>query len=114
MTIKDHGKKSYLRTIEVDGYNLQQVNDLMDAGKLESFDGFVNKAISEYLSRVNNFGTWDKMSKTEKNGKHEKYKKNEKYEKYNFDANERDIQIWKNEKEIQDEWSNLPNYRNYL
>lgn len=169
MTIKDHGRKSYLRTIEVDGYNLQQVNDLMDAGKIESFDGFVNEAIFEYLLRVNNYGTWDKVSKIEKNDKHEKYKKNEKYEKYNFDANGRDIQIWKNqeelrmdleqyipkypdilkpfeenlghkitnleefldyfvpiaweelqnkddgnEKEIQDEWTNLPNYKNYL
>jgi hypothetical protein len=160
MAIKYFGKKSYMRTIEVDGYNLQQVNDLMDAEKIESFDGFVNEAISDYLLRVNNFGIWDKGSKIEKNEKHEKY---------NLDAKDRDIQIWKNreelrmdleqyipkyvdilkpfeekfghkitnlekfldyfvpiaweelknndeknEKEIQDEWSNLPNYKNYL
>jgi hypothetical protein len=160
MAIKNFGRKSYMRTIEVDGYNLQQVNDLMDAEKIESFDGFVNEAISDYLLRVNNFGIRDKVSKIEKNEKHEKY---------NLDANDRDIQIWKNqeelrldleqyipkysdilkpfeeklghkitnlekfldyfvpiaweelqnkdernEKEIQDEWSNLPNYKNYL
>jgi hypothetical protein len=160
MAIKNHGRKSYMRTIEVDVYNLQQVNDLMDAGKIESFDGFVNEAISDHLLRVNNFSTWDELSKIEKNKKHEKC---------NLEANDRGIQIWRNqvemrtdleqyipkypdilkpfeeklghkitnlekfldyfvpiaweelqnkdernEKEIQDEWSNLPDYKNYL
>jgi hypothetical protein len=91
MVIKNHAKKSHLRTIEIDGYNLQQINDLMDAGKVDSFDLFVNEALSAHLLRVNNFYAQYEVAKTEKK---------EKIEKYNSDSNDRGIYQWKNQDEF--------------
>lgn len=160
MVIENHAKKSHLRTIEIDGDNLQQINDLMDAGEVDSFDLFVNEALSAHLLKVNNFYVRYEVAKTEKK---------EKIEKYNSNSNDRDIYEWKNqdefrmdmkqyilkypdvlrpleekfghkisnrekfldyfvpiawgelqkeeaekEKKIQDEWSNLPDYEDYL